>query len=137
MKRFKIIGLLIFTVTILFTTIITGCTNAEKAIIGKWSSGSDVSVKMAYDFKANNEVDVFMSDDLGGDLGLVEELIYSGKYTLIDNKVELTLSGNTSAVYFNRYITEYEKGTFEYKIKGDTLMLSPDGIEERLFKKVN
>ena len=135
MKKFKIIVLLIFTVVLLFTMILIGCNNAEKAIIGKWRADDSVSVDMAFDFKANHEIDVFMYKDFGGDIGFVEELIYSGKYNIVDNKIEFTLSGNTSAIYFISYITDEEIGTFEYKIKSKNLILSEDGINERIFIK--
>lgn len=136
MKKSNIIGLLIFTVMILLTTMISGCNNAEKVIICKWKEDNDIGTNMTFDFKPNNEVDVFMSYIGADGSGNPEELIGSGKYTIIGNKIELTLSGNPEATCFTP-IPDGEKGTFEYKIKGDTLILSPDGIEERIFKKVN
>jgi hypothetical protein len=135
MKNPKLIGLLIFTITVLFTIITTGCNNTEKAIIGKWRT-NHAGVDLAYDFKTNNEVDVFMYKDFGEDFGLVEELIYIGKYDMVGNKIELTLSGNKEAVYFTSYITDEEIGALEYKIKGNTLILSDDGISETIFIKM-
>ena len=136
MKRFKIVIILILTITIVaLTTIITACSNNEKAIIGKWRRDIEIGVILAFDFKPDNEVDVFMFSIETDGSSKPEELVGSGKYIIIGNKIELDLSGNPETVYFTPIPDE--KGTFEYKIKGDNLILSPDGKDdENVFIKV-